>query len=211
MAETNTNNQNQNNEGSNQNNQETNTQNQNQQNNQSQQVDTEAIKTDAINALLKTLGIENTETLQSIVTAHKEAEDKNKTELERTGDTLKETTRQLAEEQSKRLEAEAKLEALKQGANPDLVDDLVIIAKAKVTADKDIAKVISEMKEAGTVYFKAKEAGTNSGATVTRKRVNQNKESNQQKEKEPSTLEEKYAGTMAARLFARKNRKVGNK
>lgn len=203
MAETNTNNQNQNNEGSSQSNQETNT------NNQNQQVDTEAIKTGAINALLKTLGIENTETLQSIVTAHKEAENKNKTELERTGDTLKETTRQLVEEQSKRIEAEAKLEALKQGANPDLVDDLVIIAKAKVTADKDIAKVISEMKEAGTVYFKGKETETNSGngATVTRKRVNQNKESNQQKEKEPSTLEEKYAGTMAARLFARKNRK----
>lgn len=58
--------------------------------------------------------------------------------------------------------AEAKMAAMKLGARPDLVDDLVTVAMSKVTKDKDVDAVISEIKSGntGSVYFGTKEDQT---------------------------------------------------
>uniref|UniRef100_A0AAU8AYP7 Major capsid protein n=1 Tax=Dulem virus 36 TaxID=3145754 RepID=A0AAU8AYP7_9CAUD len=175
-----------------------------------QKINAEEIKTKAIDELLQTLGIENTETLQGIVTKHNEQEESNKTELEKVNGVLSKTTKALAEEQDKRMMAEAKLEAIKQGARIDLVDDVVVIAKSRVTKDKDIVKVISEMKESKSIYFEDTQAADDNTkpekkveTTVTRKRVEKNDE--QEPTGEP-TVKEKYAGTLAERIFAKKKK-----
>lgn len=190
---------NQNNSGS-ENNNETNKQNENKE----QHVDVEKVKNDALAEFLKSLGVEDTEKLKDIVTKQKEAEDANKTELQRSNDTLTETTKQLAAEREARMISDAKLEAIKQGARTELVDDLVIVAKSKVTKDKDIKAVIAEIKdsEVGKVYFETKEEKEQKEQqkkkekNVTRKRVT-NKESEEEKEEN---------GTFASRFFANKNK-----
>lgn len=168
------------------------------------EVDVEAVKAQAVKDYMKSLGIEDDEKLKGIVTKAKEDEEKNKTDLEKKDDVIKETTRQLVEEREARQTAEAKLAAIKLGAKPEAVDDLVIIAKSRVTKDKDINKVIAEIKDGtnGKMYFVSDEEKEqeNKKPRVTRKRVSKNTE------QEDESTEDKYEGSIAARLFANKKK-----
>ena len=168
------------------------------------EVDVEAVKEQAVKDYMKSLGIEDDEKLKGIVTKAKEDEEKNKTDLEKKDDVIKETTRQLVEEREARQTAEAKLAAIKLGAKPEAVDDLVVIAKSRVTKDKDINKVIAEIKDGtnGKMYFVSDEEKEqkNKKQNVTRKRVSKNTE------QEDESIEDKHEGSIAARLFANKKK-----
>ena len=174
-------------------------------------IDVEKVKSEALSGFLKELGVENAEALRGIVTKHKEDEDKSKTELERKNDTLAQTTKELAEEREARIIAEAKLSAVQLGAKPELVEDLVIVAKSKVTKDKDINAVIAEIKDSasGKVYFKSdeeetEEKGKNKNKTVTRARVTKpsEKSGTKEEEKDGTKTKEEHKGSMAERLLA---------
>ena len=168
------------------------------------EVDVEAVKEQAVKDYMKSLGIEDDEKLKGIVTKAKEDEEKNKTDLEKKDDVIKETTRQLVEEREARQTAEAKLAAIKLGAKPEAVDDLVVIVKSRVTKDKDINKVIAEIKDGtnGKMYFVSDEEKEqeNKKPKVTRKRVSKNTE------QEDESIEDKHEGSIAARLFANKKK-----
>lgn len=175
-------------------------------------VDVEKVKSEALSGFLKELGVDDAEALRGIVTKHKEDEDKNKTELERKNDTLTQTTKELAEEREARVIAEAKFLAVQLGAKPELVEDLVIIAKSKVTKEKDISAVIAEIKDSasGKVYFKSdeeeesEEKGKNKNKTVTRARVTKPSEKSGAKKEGKGGMEtkEEHKGSMAERLLA---------
>lgn len=172
---------------------------------QNSNVDVEKVKGDAITEYLKSLGVENSESLQAIVKKAKEDEEANKTNLQKKDDELTATTKELVDEREARVIAEAKLSAIQLGAKPELVDDLVIVAKAKVTKDKDINAVIAEMKDStnGKIYFAiGEEDETNKKGTVTRSRVKKATEQNNQNNGESNNGDSKYAGTMAERLLA---------
>lgn len=206
MADNNTNT---NVEGTNQNN--TNVEGQNNTNTsteKNQNVDIEKTKSDAIAEYLKTLGVESDESLKDIVTKAKEAEEANKSDLQKKDDALTATTKELVEEKEARLIAEAKLSAIQLGAKPELVDDLVIVAKAKVTKDKDINAVIAEMKDGttGKIYFSDGDEGEKTGENknnVTRKRVVKNSKKPQDGN-DGDNKNTGHEGTMAERLL--KNR-----
>ena len=180
-----------------------------------QKVDVEKVKSEALSGFLKDLGVEDADALKGIVTKHKETEEANKTELQRKEDALTETTKELAREREGRILAEAKLSAVQLGAKPELVDDLVVVAKAKVTKDKDINAVIAEIKDStsGKVYFKSdeeeeEEAGKNKtkGKTVTRARVTKPSEKSKEKVDEEGKGEE-HKGSMAERLLVGRKEK----
>lgn len=176
----------------------------NSQNTNTNAVDTEKVKNDAIAEYLKELGVEDGDTLKGIVTKAKEEEEKNKTDLERSNDTLTATTKELVAEREARIMAEAKLSAIQLGAKPELVDDLVIIAKAKVTKDKDINVIIAEIKDStsGKVYFSNEDEEEKQKGTVTRKRVNKKPETNTDDNKSAEKQKNQHKGTMAERLLA---------
>lgn len=176
----------------------------NSQNTNTNVVDTEKVKNDAIAEYLKELGVEDGDTLKGIVTKAKEEEEKNKTDLQKSNDTLTATTKELVAEREARIIAEAKLSAIQLGAKPELVDDLVIIAKAKVTKDKDINVIIAEIKDStsGKVYFSDEDEEEKQKGTVTRKRVNKKQETNIDDNKNTDNQKNKNKGTMAERLLA---------
>ena len=160
-------------------------------------VDVEKVKSDAVAEYLQSLGYGEDE-LKVILEKDKAAKEANKTELEKKDDVLRETTAQLVAEREARMLADAKLTAIKLGAKPDMVEDLVAVAKSKVTKDKDIAKVIAEIKDGktGKAYFGSEEEQTQQKPhkNVTRKNVNIVDD------------EDKNEGTMAARLWAKKRK-----
>lgn len=172
--------------------------------NEQNKIDVEKVKGDAIAEYLKELGVEDGDTLKGIVTKAKEEEEKNKTDLEKSNDTLTATTKELVAEREARIIAEAKLSAIQLGAKPELVDDLVIIAKAKVTKDKDINAIIAEIKDStsGKVYFSNEDEEEKQKGTVTRKRVNKKPETNTDDNKSVEKQKNQNKGTMAERLLA---------
>lgn len=161
-------------------------------------VDIEKVKSDAVAEYLQSLGYGEDE-LKGILEKDKAAKEANKTELEKKDDVLRETTAQLVAEREARMLADAKLTAIKLGAKPDMVEDLVAVAKSKVTKDKDIAKVIAEIKDGktGKAYFGSEEEQKQQKThkNVTRKNVNIADDD-----------ENKNEGTMAARLWAKKRK-----
>nr|DAP91341.1 MAG TPA: Major capsid protein [Caudoviricetes sp.] len=177
-------------------------------------VDVERVKSNAVAEYLKSLGVEDSDTLKGIVTKAKEEEDKNKTDLEKSNETLTATTKELAAEREARQLADAKLAAIKLGANPKLVDDLVVIAKARATGDKKIEEVIAEIKdgETGKIYFGTDESEVEE-KPEKKKQKNKNVTRKSVKEKTGETededeVKEKHAGTMAARLLAGTKKKT---
>ena len=169
-------------------------------------VDVEKVKSDALQEFLVSLGVEDKEKLQGIVTKAKEEEDAKKSDLEKANDTLSETLKQLAAEREARVLSDAKLEAVKLGARPEMVDDLVIIAKAKVTKDKDVSTVIAEIKdsEAGKFYFANEEEVETKKNNVTRKRATKQKTTEDGKKQGDN--KEDNDDTFASRYFGNKRK-----
>ena len=209
MAENNNNQNTQGQEGQTNNNNQSQNQNQNTQqnqnsqsnagnNNQNQNIDVEAEKKKAVEEYIKSLGLESSESLSSIVKAHNEKVESEKTDLEKKDDELTKALHQLNEEKKARIMAEAKNFALTLKAKPSLLDDLIIVATAKVTKEKDIQAVITEMKDSenGKVYFEEEEAEKNKN--VTRKAINNNQSNNQNSQNNDKN---NNSGTMAERLF----------
>lgn len=161
-------------------------------------VDVENVKSDAVAEYLQSLGYGEDE-LKVILEKDKAAKEANKTELEKKDDVLRETTAQLVAEREARMLADAKLTAIKLGAKPDMVEDLVAVAKSKVMKNKDIAKVIAEIKDGktGKAYFASEEEQKQQKThkNVTRKNVDIADDD-----------ENKNEGTMAARLWAKKRK-----
>lgn len=207
------------------NNQQTNTQQNTQQNDNSNtqqkntgtsSADIDKAKADAVSALLAELGYENVDALKTVTTKAKADEDAKKSDLEKKEEELTAMTRQLATEHEARIVAEAKNAAIKLGAKPELVDDLVIIAKAKVTKDKDINAIIAEMKDStsGDVYFvkdntDGQSNNNNGRKTFTRGQVHKNVQQNNNNAggNDGDNGNNNHAGTMAARLLAKKTAK----
>lgn len=207
------------------NNQQTNTQQNTQQNDNSNtqqkntgtsSADIDKAKADAVSALLAELGYDNVDALKTVTTKAKADEDAKKSDLEKKDEALTAMTKQLATEHEARIVAEAKNAAIKLGAKPELVDDLVIIAKAKVTKDKDINAVIAEMKDStsGDVYFVKDnndgQGNNNNGRkTFTRGQVHKNTQQNNSNAggNGDDGDNNNHAGTMAARLLAKKTAK----
>lgn len=96
-----------------------------------------------------------------------------------TGTVLKEVLRRLDEEKDARIAAEAKAAAMSMGARPKLVDHLILIAKQKATADKDVISILSEIKsgELSSVYFQkeGEEEDKTDGITRGKRKTEQKK------------------------------------
>lgn len=136
------------------------------------EVDVEKVKSDALSDFVKSLGVEDAEKLKKYVDSAKKAEQDGMTELEKANTTLTATTKALAEEKEARIMAEAKLSAIKAGVKAELVDDVILIAKTKVTAEKTIDAVIAEMKNSNTgkIYFEDESEEPTRKTVVTRKK-----------------------------------------
>lgn len=222
MAEVNTNqntNTGDNNQTQNSTQQNTNQNNQVQQNNAAQntQQNQQVEQKDTLKEFMEKNGIEDSEALSKFWADHKKAEDAKKDDLTKANDTITSLTKKLNEAENRAVIAEAKISAMKLGARPELVDDLVIVAKSRATGDKTVETVISEIKgsDSGKFYFVDESEQNNGSGNVTNRKPGQvaNNQQNQNRTNTNSNAQnnsnqnsgDKYAGTIAERLF--KNRK----
>lgn len=167
----------------------------------------EEAKKIGVSEFMKSLGVNTEEDLLSIVQKHKADEEKNLTDIQKITKEKDEALRQCAEANEARIMAEAQLEALKIGARPELVEDIVLIAKTKVTKDKDVKSVLEEMKKgsAGKVYFQSE--NDDKGAKKQNKRVVTRKAEDDTREDDNTGGEDEGAG-FASRLLSGRMKKA---
>ena len=199
--------------------QNTNQSNQTQQNNAAQNIqqNQQVEQKDTLKEFMEKNGIEDSGALSKFWSDHKKAEDAKKDDLTKANDTITNLTKKLSEAENRAVIAEAKISAMKLGARPELVDDLVIVAKSRATGDKTVETVISEIKgsDSGKFYFMEETEQNNGNSNVTNRKPGQtiNNKQNQNRTNTNSNAQnngnqnsgDKYAGTIAERLF--KNRK----
>lgn len=180
-----------------------------QQNGNSQSVqpvaETEHEKT--LSEFLKECGVESEGQLGEIIKKNKEYEESQKTELEKSNDNVSELTKKLAEERQARVISDAKLLAMTEGADKNLIDDLVIVVMARVTKDKGVSEVIKEIKESpsGKIYFPPVDEGT----TEKEKRRNITGGSSSPAGKNNGGDKGKESAPIASRLFKDASKTAG--
>lgn len=122
-------------------------------------VDVGKLQADARGELLKSLGVENEDDLQSIVKSHKEQKAANQSELESAKDNLDKTSTKLDKANQRAEDAESQLSAFKKGVSNDHLTDVLVLAKAEINGKqaKDIDGAIDQVLERNP-QFKAEPA-----------------------------------------------------
>lgn len=146
---------------------------------------------------LKEFGVENKEDLLAIVNKYREQEDNEKSDLVKANESLKTALKELAREKEARIVSDAKVLAISLGAKTELLEDLILIAKSKVTKEKDVKTVLTEIKqsERGKIYFSNEDEGTNE----TRREAGRRTKKTKKDEEEHN--DSRYEGTFAERML----------
>lgn len=104
-------------------------------------------KKEGRNAAIKALGFENEEEAKKAASLLKALLDSQKSEKEKAEEEKNDAVNQKSDAEKRASEAEAKLTCFLSGVNKDSIDDVLSIALPKVTEDKDLSKVLEDMKK----------------------------------------------------------------
>lgn len=97
--------------------------------------------------LLKDLGVDSLDAAKENLKAYNEYMDSKKTDDQKTQDRLTELENSAKEKDDTIFDLQSKLAASNEGVHPDSVDDVVALAKSKVSDKKPIDKAIKEIVE----------------------------------------------------------------
>lgn len=155
---------------------------------------------------LKELGVDDEDSIKEYIKNKKKEEEQNLTEIQKMQKTLVATTKELAIEKKARIQAEAKLQAIKDGAKPELVDDLVAIAMTKVSNQKSVEHVLAEMKkDSSRSFYYVQNGSGDSGNNNQNNGFTRGNAGNYNNNNQNNENNNNGSGSIAARLFARKN------
>lgn len=104
-------------------------------------------KKSAQESFLKSVGFEDFKNAKDGIEKFKEWQDSQKTDAEKQAAALEEAKNNLANLNGEKETLAAQLAALKAGANPDALDDLIVLAKTKVSDDVTIDDAIKQVLE----------------------------------------------------------------
>lgn len=118
----------------------------------------------------KSLGFDTEEDAKAFIDKYREQEDNNKTELEKAQARAATLEAEKKEEQLKAQNLQHRFTAMQEGCPAESADDVVVLAKAKMSDDKDFETALKEVKEQYPAMFgKIENSGTGGGSTAPRK------------------------------------------
>lgn len=117
--------------------------------------------------LMKELGIDNLDDFKSSLEDFKKYQESQKTEAEKANEKITKAINEKASAEKRAELAEAKVEAMKNGVNPQFVDDVITLALAKKQDGEELSDVIENMKESHKMFF-----GTNTEDDGTGNNIN---------------------------------------
>lgn len=110
-------------------------------------------KAEGRRALLKELGIEDTEDARQAVQNFLKQQESQKTEAQKAAERAAKAEKEKADAEAKASESQQKLEALMAKANPDTLDDLIVLTRAKVNDKTDFKAALEIVKSTYPGFF----------------------------------------------------------
>jgi hypothetical protein len=126
-----------------------------------EQVD-EIVKTQkaaAKKSVLKALGFEDEASAKKEIEEYNKWKASQKTESEKQAEAISNAQKAEAVAKAAAQEVQLKLDAIKEGVNPKHVDNFVVLAKAHITDEKPLKKVVEELKEVYPTMFGESDEG----------------------------------------------------
>ena len=123
-----------------------------------------------LSSVYKGLGFESEEAAKQFVEKYKQEEEKNKSDLVKAQEEAKKAQEEKAAEAARAQDLQYKFDAIAEGCDTKSADDVVVLAKAKMSDDKDFAAALKEVKEQYPAMFgqSASGGGTGGGGTSPR-------------------------------------------
>ena len=122
-------------------------------------------------SVYKGLGFESEEAAKAFVEKYKEEEEKNKTDLVKAQERAAQLEAEKNTEAAKAQDLQYKFDAMAEGCDAKSAGDVVVLAKAKMTEDKDFAAALKEVKKQYPSMFgqtTGGAGGTGGGGTAPR-------------------------------------------
>lgn len=129
-----------------------------------------ADKRKTTSSIYKGLGFESEEQAKEFIEKYKQEEEKNKSDLVKAQEEAKKAQAEKAAEAARAQDMQYKFDAMEQGCDAKAAEDVVVLAKAKMSDDKDFATALKEVKEQYPIMFgqSASGGGTGGGGTSPR-------------------------------------------
>ena len=123
-----------------------------------------------LSSVYKGLGFESEEAAKQFVEKYKQEEEKNKSDLVKAQEEAKKAQEEKAAEAARAQDQQYKFDAIAEGCDTKSAEDVVVLAKAKMSDDKDFAAALKEVKEQYPAMFgqSASGGGTGGGGTSPR-------------------------------------------
>lgn len=127
-----------------------------------------------LSSVYKSLGFDSEEAAKAFVDKYKGEEEKNKTDLVKAQERASQLEAEKNAEAAKAQNLQYKFDAIAEGCDTKAAEDVVILAKAKMSDDKDFATALKEVKTQYPAMFGQTDnsgGGTGGGGTSPRKRM----------------------------------------
>lgn len=123
-----------------------------------------------LSSVYKGLGFESEEAAKQFVEKYKQEEEKNKSDLVKAQEEAKKAQEEKAAEAARAQDLQYKFDAIAEGCDTKSAEDVVVLAKAKMSDSKDFAAALKEVKEQYPAMFgqSASGGGTGGGGTSPR-------------------------------------------
>lgn len=118
-------------------------------------------------SFFKGLGFESEEAAKAFVDKYKGEEEKNKSELVKAQEKAAQAEAEKNAEVAKAQDLQYKFDAVAEGCDAKTADDVVVLAKAKMSDDKDFATALKEVKEQYPAMFGQTENNRSTGGGGT--------------------------------------------
>lgn len=110
-------------------------------------------KAEGRRALLKELGIEDTEDSRNAIKAYLTQQENQKSDLQKANERASKAEKAQADAEANALAIQRKYDALAAGAKADTIDDLMALASTKVNDKTDFKAALEQVKKAYPVFF----------------------------------------------------------
>lgn len=127
-----------------------------------------------LSSVYKNLGFESEDAAKEFVGKYKQEEEKNKTDLVKAQEAQKKAEAEKAAETARAQDLQYKFDAMAEGCDAKAAADVVVLAKAKMSDDKDFAAALKEVKEQYPAMFGQTDnvgGGTGGGGTSPRSKL----------------------------------------
>ena len=120
-----------------------------------------------LSSVYKGLGFESEEAAKQFVEKYKQEEEKNKSDLVKAQEEAKKAQEEKAAEAARAQDLQYKFDAIAEGCDTKSADDVGVLAKAKMSDDKDFAAALKEVKEQYPAMFGQSASGGGPGGGGT--------------------------------------------